>query len=73
MKIQIKHASSRNFLAGAFALTAVFSLGSPFLTAQEPANPPNVNAAQTPVNGGVISTESRIVLVDAVVTDKKGK
>ncbi|MGB8323878.1 MAG: VWA domain-containing protein [Candidatus Acidiferrum sp.] len=71
MKIQIRHASSRNFLAGAFALTAVFSLGSPFLTAQEPANPAAANA-QTPANGGVISTESRIVLVDAVVTNKKG-
>ncbi len=41
--------------------------------AAKPATPPTPGTEQAVATGTVIRTESRIVLVDAVVTDKKGK
>jgi len=70
--------TSRKSLLGAVALsvmvvwmTASRAQAPAQMTAQDPAKPA-VGSDQALPNGGVIRTESRVVLVDAVVTDKKG-
>src|SRR5271168_5078362 len=57
---------TRNFKIAVAAFTSVLLI--PSLAVPQTQQ----DAGQAPANGGVIKTESRIVLVDAVVTDKKG-
>src|ERR1700738_4215211 len=57
---------------GAGVLGAVVWAGTVRLQAQEAAKPAEGND-QVVATGPAIRTESRLVLVDAVVTDKKGK
>ena len=67
---QIAFAAMR-ILRGTVALCSLIFTTQPAARSQEPAKPEDTNT-QAVANGGVIHTESRIVLVDAVVTDKKG-
>ena len=62
----------RLWVATAFIGIAMCMGGARAQTPGQEGAKPTTPGDQTPVNGGVIRTESRIVLVDAVVTDKKG-
>ncbi len=67
--------SSRQFFAVALLALAAWPLAARAQApdASKPATPPTAGNEQAVATGTVIRTESRIVLVDAVVTDKKGK
>lgn len=70
MKNENKHNSAGTWTA---ALTVAILALAAAPRAQEPAKPAApAQAEQAPPTAPVIRTESRIVLVDAVVTDKKG-
>jgi hypothetical protein len=57
---------------GAALVTAVLSLGPAFASPAQTQTPATPQAADVQVSGAVIKSESRLVLVDSVVTDKKG-
>jgi len=64
----------RNQLAAIIAAALVFAIPSLSWAQQPPPPPAQATPAAEPVAGGVvIKKESKLVLVDAVVTDKKGE
>jgi VWFA-related protein len=67
--------NSKRFFAVALLALAAWPLAARAQApeAPKPATPPTAGNEQAVATGTVIRTESRIVLVDAVVTDKKGK
>jgi VWFA-related protein len=58
--------------AGTAMATAVIAVGLPLATRAQAQTPPPPQAAEVQATGAVIRSESRLVLVDSVVTDKKG-
>ena len=75
--MSLKHGiknSKRLFVVALLALAAwPLAARAQAPEAPKPATPPTAGNEQAVATGTVIRTESRIVLVDAVVTDKKGK
>ena len=65
------HQKRTNVCLGLAAMIVLCVVPSP-LTAQAPAPPQEQPAPEQAQPGGIIKKESRLVLVDAVVTDKKG-
>jgi VWFA-related protein len=67
--------NSKRFFAVALLALASWPLAARAQApeAPKPATPPTAGNEQAVASGTVIRTESRIVLVDAVVTDKRGK
>jgi hypothetical protein len=67
--------NSKRFFAVALLALAAWPLGARAQApdAAKPATPPTAGNEPAMPTGAVIRTESRIVLVDAVVMDKKGK
>lgn len=63
---------ARTILFAAAATAALFTGNVPSVGAQQPPAPPPPQAAPAEPSGLVIRKETKLVLVDAVVTDKKG-
>jgi VWFA-related protein len=75
--MRVERIGSKHLLMNTILVTAVLLLGPWGLTAQAPAQAPDAQkpaeaTAQAVPTDTVIKTESRVVLVDAVVMDKKG-
>src|SRR5580704_13119091 len=67
-----KCSALRVAVVGAILASALIYTGAAVAQTQEPAKPAATND-QAVATAPAIKTESRLVLVDAVVTDKKGK
>src|SRR5271169_2886588 len=72
MQFTCTHRSVRGFQIAFACLSCLFAGNARAQApATEPAKPAEA-AHPSPITGAVIRTESRLVLVDAIVTDKKG-
>src|SRR5271170_3282187 len=67
-----KASTMRAAVVGAILASALMGTAAALAQTQEPAKPAPTND-QPVATAPAIKTESRLVLVDAVVTDKKGK